>query len=166
MSLEDELDRLCLACGLCCDGTIFAVAPLGPLELEPARSLKLPIVSDRAFKLPCPLQDGTRCTIHADPARPAICGAYQCKLRKQHAAEGGDIEERISIVTRTRVIAGRVRAKLPDAETSVIKRVDKLIQDGGLASLRGDPELALDVAELAVRLERDFGVVVEREGKG
>jgi hypothetical protein len=163
VTLEDDLDRLCLACGLCCDGTIFAVAPLEPGELSAARALRLPVIADRAFTQPCPLQSGTRCSIHTDPARPAICRTYACRLRKLHASEGGDIEARIALVARTRAIAARVRAKLPPAETSTIKRVDKLIQEGGLASLRGDPELALDVAELAVRLERDFGVVIERE---
>ncbi len=164
MTLADELAELCSSCGLCCNGTIFAVGRLDPEEVEPARSLGLRVLPTSVFELPCPQHDGRRCTVYA--SRPKVCAKYECRLRRDHASKGDALAPKLAATGRARELAARVAAKIPAGGTSLIKRIDQLLADGGLEALRHDPELALDITELAMRLERDFGVEVERGPPG
>lgn len=106
MTREVDLAALCLACGLCCDGSLFGRVPLAAEELEPARRRRLHVVaSGGAFEQPCAaLRDdggGRRpCSIH--DARPAACRAFVCRLHDQHRREGGALEPRLAVVRRAR----------------------------------------------------------------
>src|SRR5438067_11601285 len=78
---------LCLECGLCCNGVIFADVRLQP-EDDPARlkalglTISTPHLRDgtRHFNQPCSALDGCRCRIYAD--RPAYCRQFDCLLLK------------------------------------------------------------------------------------
>ena len=73
---------LCLSCGLCCDGTLFARARLVWSEAERLPLLGLPVLvqDDGSLFLtqPCQALDGARCRIYAD--RPRTCREYACDL--------------------------------------------------------------------------------------
>ena len=82
-------ETLCLECGLCCDGTIFADLKLQPKDK--ARRLnrlghetKLPVrsalVLRRKIRQPCAAFDGCRCLIYAD--RPEYCRHFECAVLK------------------------------------------------------------------------------------
>jgi Fe-S-cluster containining protein len=156
MSVDDAHASICAACGLCCDGTIFAAGKLEPEERGRAGRLKLSVVSESHFQLPCPRHDGVACTVYED--RPNVCRKYECALRLRHAREPAELEEILRIARRTRELARRVSANLPDQHASLAERVARVFDAGGLDTLRGDPELALDIAELTMRLARDYGV--------
>ncbi len=89
-------EDLCLACGLCCNGGIFARVKLQP-EDDPVRlqALGLPLIQPRGnrpsrtphsapraqhFKQPCAAFDGCRCSIYAE--RPSYCRQFECLLLK------------------------------------------------------------------------------------
>jgi Fe-S-cluster containining protein len=84
----DIASRLCLACGLCCDGTLFADVELQPGDsAERLRSLgqKLRRGKDSAgnsvqkFAQPCTaLGPDCRCALYAE--RPARCREFDCAL--------------------------------------------------------------------------------------
>ena len=92
-------ERLCLACGLCCNGVIFADVRLQTGdEPERLRLLGLPLVTVRKpgapgagvrnpklkFHQPCAAFDGCRCRIYAD--RPRYCREFECGLLKKVSA--------------------------------------------------------------------------------
>jgi hypothetical protein len=88
-------NQLCLECGLCCNGVIFAHGQLQPEEdAAHLQSLGLRLVSPRPlnrrepavavparglkFHQPCGAFDGCRCGIYPD--RPQYCRQFDCRL--------------------------------------------------------------------------------------
>jgi Fe-S-cluster containining protein len=66
-------DTLCLQCGLCCNGVLFA-------DVRPERGNRSPLFAGRSrVSQPCPAFDSGDCTcgIYAD--RPARCRKFECK---------------------------------------------------------------------------------------
>lgn len=88
---DEIIAKLCLKCGLCCDGSIFADVELRddaeaarlkaaglPLRRKPSRS------SPRLFGLaqPCAaLGDDCRCAVYSD--RPRHCRDFECLLFRE-----------------------------------------------------------------------------------
>lgn len=76
----DEASTLCTSCGLCCDGSLFSIAPLVPEDgsvVAPLRSHE--DADERYLSLPCPALDSEKCcTVYG--YRPRICGAFRCAL--------------------------------------------------------------------------------------
>lgn len=91
-AVNERAENLCLACGLCCDGTIFSDVTL---ESEDSRDdlvatgLTFRIHSDGSerFDLPCLCHVGGPCVIYAQ--RPSRCRRFRCDLLK--AVEAGGI---------------------------------------------------------------------------
>ncbi len=111
--MPDELGRLCLACGLCCDGSLFRGAGLLAEEVEPARKRGLAIIDEgKGFAQPCPklehAEDEKRCSMYAD--RPKACRGFTCKLYVRHRDEGGALEPRLAVVARTRQLLAILEA--------------------------------------------------------
>jgi len=81
-------NSLCLECGLCCNGVIFANVQLQPGDnTVRLKSLGLALISNRSskiglqkFKQPCTAFDGCRCQIYSD--RPKYCRQFECLLLK------------------------------------------------------------------------------------
>ncbi|MEH6661783.1 MAG: YkgJ family cysteine cluster protein [Parasphingorhabdus sp.] len=76
----DAASTLCTSCGLCCDGSLFSIAPLVPED----GSVVAPLQSyedggERYLSLPCPALNSERCcTVYGN--RPQICSAFRCAL--------------------------------------------------------------------------------------
>ena len=68
---------LCAACGMCCDGTLFAHGMLEPGEAEPPDAAVTWEEDARCFVQPCPQYNGG-CRIYAD--RPGACRAFRCSV--------------------------------------------------------------------------------------
>ena len=88
-------EQLCLACGLCCDGTLFDNVQLGPGEnAKKMKALGLPVTISRArkpvaqFRQPCTALCADRtCRLYSD--RPTQCRTFECGVFKE--AEAGRI---------------------------------------------------------------------------
>lgn len=113
-----SLDQLCLACGLCCDGTLFDGVQLEPGD-DPRRlqALGLPVTSFRGrqpvtrFAQPCSALCADRaCRLYAD--RPRQCRVFECGVFK--AASAGQIDGATArrLVKRARQRADQVRRLL------------------------------------------------------
>ena len=81
----DVSTRLCTACGLCCDGTLFQIVRVMP-EDNPARLLALGLKLRRKngapyFEQPCSALRDRCCTAYAD--RPTRCRAFTCRQLAQ-----------------------------------------------------------------------------------
>lgn len=173
MSLPESL---CLACGLCCDGTLFRDVELQPSDdVEKLRALGLPLrkrAGKEAAKFPQPcsaLCSDLRCRIYAD--RPSRCREFECALFKSVAAGRAELSTALKTIRHTRQQAEKVRRllrELGDSGEGVglakrFKRVKRKFDAGEIpvgldAETAYDrfAELSLAVHELDLRLRAKF----------
>jgi hypothetical protein len=85
------IEKLCLVCGLCCNGVIFADVKLQPGDnAVRLRSAGLPVSRPRSARRPpglnqpCAAWEGCRCRVYAD--RPQYCLQFECALLKSVVA--------------------------------------------------------------------------------
>jgi hypothetical protein len=96
--------NICLGCGLCCNGTIFADVKLGADETAaPLQSLGMPLLNSTnrsgwKFLQPCAAFDGCRCRIYA--SRPQHCRHFDCLLLNK-VQKGETTPDRALRVIRT-----------------------------------------------------------------
>ena len=106
--------KLCLSCGLCCNGALFADARLqSDDDSERLRELGLPITPKGRggrFAQPCAALEGCHCTIYLQ--RPSYCRAFECLLFKK--VLGGEIsqEAAMGIIKQTLGLVETVRGLL------------------------------------------------------
>ncbi|MEZ5387786.1 MAG: YkgJ family cysteine cluster protein [Prosthecobacter sp.] len=116
MSAEDDFaavaTRLCTACGMCCDGTMFQVVNLQQGD-HPAELGKLGLrVRSRAIgffmEQPCPALKEKKCTIYE--RRPTRCRLFHCQQLR--LLETGQIRESdaTAMIDSARSLAEEVRA--------------------------------------------------------
>jgi len=104
---------LCLACGLCCDGTLFARVPLGSEEAGPARALGLAVTEGAqgaSFAQPCPLFREGCCSVYGRTPQP--CVRFRCRLLDRFLAGAVPLEEGLRIVARARNLRDGLRERL------------------------------------------------------
>ncbi|MEO6992765.1 MAG: YkgJ family cysteine cluster protein [Lacunisphaera sp.] len=111
-------EQLCLACGLCCDGTLFDNVQLGPGDdAEKVKALGLPVTVSRAqtpvtfFRQPCTALCADRtCRVYAD--RPVQCRTFECGVFKD--VRGGRITfaDALRLVKQARRKADSIRRLL------------------------------------------------------
>ena len=167
-----DSNSLCLECGLCCNGVIFANGQLQPeddgehlrslgLKFEPNR--KSQIVS-RKFVQPCAALDGCRCKIYSE--RPKYCRAFECLLLKSVKAGRTDTATALRVIRTARQRVEKVKRLLRDlgnAEEDValskrFRKVKRRLESGPLNDVIADKfgELTLAVHDLNVLLSQAF----------
>jgi len=112
---ESDGETTCLACGMCCDGTL-----LNHASLESWRSRELSKEGFRvfwrnerqewAFLLPCSHHVDRRCARFED--RPPICGVYRCKLLKRVESGETTATDALTIVESAQAMVAAIAADL------------------------------------------------------
>jgi uncharacterized protein len=87
--------RLCLACGMCCNGVLFHIVRLQPEDSATAlEKLGLKIRRKKRepyFTQPCEMLHGCSCSIYA--ARPTRCGLFECRqLKDLNSGQTSELE--------------------------------------------------------------------------
>ena len=111
-------EQLCLACGLCCDGTLFDGVQLEAGDVvQDLRTLGLPVALSRArkplarFPQPCAaLCPDRTCRLYAN--RPRQCRSFECGVFKKMQAGQIEFAAALRLVTKARHLADRVRRLL------------------------------------------------------
>jgi Fe-S-cluster containining protein len=171
MNASDS-NQLCLECGLCCNGVIFAHGQLQP-EDDAARlqSLGLELVKTRnpesetrKFHQPCRAFDGCRCKIYAD--RPKYCREFECVLLKDVQANRLETGAALRIIRDARRREEKVKRllrELGDADEHValsvrFRRMKRRMESSELDEENADRfgELTLAVHDLNVLLSGAF----------
>jgi Fe-S-cluster containining protein len=111
--------QICKACGLCCDGVIFANLALQPGDdTERLQSLGLPVCSPRSalrpphLAQPCAAFDGSGCGCRIYSDRPQYCRQFECVLLKSVKAGRTEAGAALRIVRTARERANKVRRLL------------------------------------------------------
>ena len=175
-------ERLCLACGMCCNGVLFKDVKLQPCDdAVKLQTLGLPLRSGRGaasdisspqaalrnlkFTQPCAaLCADNRCRIYAD--RPARCRQFECALLKAALASKVEVEAALRTIRITRERteqARRLLRKLGDTDEHLalnlrFRKVKKRMESGALAKETADTfaTLTLAVHDLNVLLSESF----------
>lgn len=160
---------LCLACGLCCNGTLHVHTVLLPTETDAVRALGLEVeeVGGRpAFCQPCARFQADRCTIY--DRRPQVCRRYACALLQRLQTGQIALAPALRIVAVARKELAVFQARVPAAPSFM--RWLKTIEAGADAhpapsgpaqAVADDPALANHAAALVIYLTKYFG---ENEG--
>lgn len=167
-----DSNSLCLECGLCCNGVIFADGKLQPQDdARHLRSLGLKFASNQTSKIanpkflqPCACFDGRNCQIYPD--RPKYCREFECLLLKSVKAGHTDSAHALRIIRNARQRVEKVKRllrDLGDAEEDlalgkrfrkVKRRLESSALDENTAEKFGD--LTLAVHDLNLLLSEAF----------
>ena len=112
------VEQLCLACGLCCDGTLFDHVQLKPNDdAAKLKALGLPAAATRAkipvirFTQPCAaLCADCTCRLYAD--RPKQCREFECGVYKDVQAGRISFATALVLVKKARRQAAGIRRLL------------------------------------------------------
>lgn len=176
--------RLCLACGMCCDGTLFKDVELQPGDsaaksalqqlslydpgINPGDNLRQSQPRGTKWPQPCAaLCADLRCRIYAE--RPGRCRDFECSQFKAVAAGERDEAEALRIIRRTRQAADKVRRLLralgDEHERLPLSRrfgrMQRRYEAGRFSALDESAlerysELTLAVHQLQMLLQREF----------
>lgn len=148
---------LCLSCGLCCSGAVFARVPLETTDsLTPLQAGGIPVQRNEKrhyFTLPCAAHrhDGG-CQVYAD--RPGMCRAYRCEVLKKFDRGGTSWAEAQQRIGRLRMLKETLAAELarvlPDGGRLSVPEARELVP--AQAALAADPELLKRWAPVLLRL--------------
>ena len=107
-------EQLCLTCGLCCNGVIFANVGLQPGDdAARLRLLGLPVCTPPSKvrpphpNQPCAAFDGCRCRVYVD--RPQYCREFECVLLKSINAGRTEPAAALRIIRTAHERADKVR---------------------------------------------------------
>jgi len=114
----DSSEQLCLACGLCCDGTLFHHVKLeAGDDARKLKALGLPVKTSRSqtpvtrFPQPCAALCADRtCRVYAD--RPKQCRSYECGVLKEFQAGQIAFPSALRLVKQARQDADKIRRLL------------------------------------------------------
>ena len=109
----DPAARLCLACGLCCQGVLYGSVRLQPDDVPIAEGLGLPVIQESgqpALAQPMPCFKEGRCSIYE--TRFSRCRSYR-RMLLQRVEEGSEtVENALGIVRQTKTVVDTLRGLL------------------------------------------------------
>ena len=161
-----SVEQLCLACGLCCDGTLFDNVRLGPGDdAKQLKSLGLPVSVSRSrtpltfFRQPCAALCADRtCRLYAD--RPGQCRTFECGVFKDAHAGRINFAAALRLVKQARRRADHVRQllrQLGDTEehrslNERFRRTQRRLESGSVDAADADTFAELSVAVHTLKL--------------
>jgi Fe-S-cluster containining protein len=126
---------LCLACGMCCDGTLFSFVALSAAEATTLKAAGVDVRDEAGRpRLPqrCSALDGCKCTVYEQ--RPFVCRRFDCLLVRSLDEKELPLDEALGIVAEARARLERLDGLLPrrkDNEPSgAVLRAATLAQGG------------------------------------
>jgi len=168
---NSEAESLCLQCGLCCNGVIFADVKLHPDDdAQRLQSLGLGIrmpdsgARKPRFRQPCAALEGCRCRIYSE--RPHQCRHFECLLLKSVMAGRTTFGEAVGIIRKAREQVDLVERLLADlgesdkqsALAARFRRTAKRLEKAGFDETAAEQygRLTLAVHDLNLLLSQAF----------
>ncbi|MCX2740590.1 YkgJ family cysteine cluster protein [Pontibacter anaerobius] len=161
--------NICLACGLCCDGTLIGFVQLSHEELPRIKELMdiEEASNDGVFIQPCNKYcDG--CTIYSQ--RPKQCASYDCELLKSLKRKELDYTSALESVEVAKQRKKAIEEKLALLQIKLqsqsfyfkMAELKKLYQknEHELSSTQDFKDLIADIKQLDDLLSKEFGVTV------
>ncbi len=160
--------RLCAACGMCCDGTMFQIVRMQPGEV-PAElgrlGLKIRCRDGEYFmEQPCSALREKRCTVYEQ--RPVRCRLFNCQqLGRVESGETSE-SEAMTLIVETRALVDRVRGLieqcgLREDGQALVERYERVASTPVNQALEPEllavrEELEATMRKLKLKLNREF----------
>jgi len=97
--------NICIQCGLCCDGSMFAHAGIDKNDdmtfLKQMGVESFTIRDKLFFTLPCMGQEGKLCMIYNDARRFNVCRTFKCRLLKQYISSEISYDSAVDVIRET-----------------------------------------------------------------
>lgn len=151
--------RLCTACGMCCDGTLFQIVRMQPGDCaaELGRLGMKIRCRDGAFHMeqPCAALRERRCSIYEK--RPARCRLFHCQQLRRVAAGASTEAAAMAVIVQTRALADETRALieqcgLREDGQALVERYERLMSTPVDEAL--EPELISVRAQLEETMKK------------
>lgn len=168
--LAAAASRLCMACGMCCDGTMFQIVRMQPGD-KPAELGRLGMKircheGEFHMEQPCAALRELCCTIY--DKRPTRCRLFDCQQLKRLEAGTISEEEAAAVIAETRGLARQVRdlieqCGLREDGQALAERYERLTSTPVNVALEPEmvplrEELDMRMQQLRDILRRDFRV--------
>lgn len=177
-ALLAQAGGLCLSCGLCCNGAIFADISLEPTESfrtfrtlgllpSPAHETLIPAYACVRFAQPCTALKDRTCSIYQ--SRPAHCRKFNCLLLEAALAGRVSFDDAGAIVRRAVRVHARILRLLrvlgnTEEHLPVRSRFERLTRS--LEVIEPGPDQASAYSDLTLALHRLIMLVSERFYEG
>lgn len=116
-----EESLLCMACGLCCDGTLFAAVSVEALEFPVLRALPVTLATGRdgrySLVQPCPACTGSRCEIYDQ--RPGACLKWECYVLEGYRRGAISMDEALDRIGQAHALKADLMEALQPWEPGV-----------------------------------------------
>jgi len=152
--------RLCLDCGLCCNGVLFDQVRLQPGDNRKALTARgLKIKRGGWFNQPCTALCGTLCQLYA--ARPTRCRQFECRQYRLVTTREISYEAAAGRIAQVKGQVAGVEKMLAQCDGGNVR---KPLAQRYATALELDPEVAEAcglkeaMARLQSMLERDFRI--------
>jgi Fe-S-cluster containining protein len=156
-------DTLCLQCGLCCNGVLFA-------DVRPEPGDPSPLFAGRSrVNQPCPAFNSGTCACAIYSERPARCRKFECRQLLDVRDGAITTDAALRRIRAARKLATKVEALLGELGhndrriplSRRFRRCQRTAEAGGLGADQLDTlaRLQLAVHELTLLLARDFYAV-------
>lgn len=103
-----------MACGLCCDGTLFDHVKLGADDdIRPLSQAHVGIISNGgtpAISLPCTAYANRACSIYSE--RPHICRQFHCRLLRRFKANKISEGRALDVIRKAIALRGNVKQQM------------------------------------------------------
>ena len=110
-SLKPEMQRLCLSCGLCCNGVLFADVPLEAGD-DAEKLRRLGVSKAGKFNQPCAALNGCECRIYPD--RPGYCRKFECLLFKKVRNGEVSAQNALATISKARAAVAKTESLLAE----------------------------------------------------
>jgi Fe-S-cluster containining protein len=160
MSADSAATRLCMACGLCCNGVLFEIVCLQPQDaMKPLEKLGMKInrrKTEPYFKQPCGFLHDRRCGIYEQ--RPSRCRLFECRILKRLEAGEFSEDQAASLIRQALQMVADIETRLAElgdsnTQATLESRVEQALE------ARPDPALRDLLRRLHLLLDREFRVV-------
>jgi Fe-S-cluster containining protein len=161
---KNDNSNLCLQCGLCCNGVIFAdVAVRSISKIRILKKLGFPLTTRSRLSQPCAAFDGCRCTIYSQ--RPGQCKKFDCLLLEKVRSGQATQERAIQIIRKARRLVKTIEQLLEKLGNRAVdlplrsrfKEVSQEMEASEHVDLEAHfGELTLKMHDLNLLLSEDF----------
>jgi uncharacterized protein len=162
--MDDELN-ICLACGLCCDGTLIGFVQLESEEM-PALKKIMDVEDENGhgfFLHPCD-KYCNGCTIYED--RPKQCDKFKCKLLSAVTQNEIEFNKAVEYVAEVKLKKAVILKNIALLELDLmspsfyfqIVELKKILKKNESSLTQIQQELVKDISELDLLLLKEFGV--------
>ena len=111
MAAISKSEHLCLACGLCCDGTLIGFVELSKEEIPSVKEIMdIEEIQGNGFFLhPCK-KYCNGCTVYEQ--RPKNCAKFKCGLLKSHEQDSISFNDASAVINEVKLFKDSISSKL------------------------------------------------------